>query len=99
MNYEAIHIKFAYLIDVEDYSSEGKLRSHAELLTENRRRRRILARRIRELAAKDKSQKSKNPEEQYRRDTIDQKTFTSEFTGKESHNMFHENLRTETLTH
>ena len=55
-------------------------------------------RKIKELAAKDESQKAKNPEEQYRRDTLDQKTFTSVSTGKYSHNMFREDLRTETLT-
>ena len=98
LNYEAIPIKCAYLMDVEDCSSEDELRSHAELFTENKRRRRILARKIKELAAKNKSQKAENSEEQYRRDAIDQKTFTSEFTGKESHNMFREDLRIETFT-
>ena len=47
------------------------MRTHVELLSENRRRRKILARNIKELAAKDESQKAKNPEEHYRRDAID----------------------------
>ena len=63
MNYEVIPIKFAYLVDVEDCSSEDELRSHAELLTKNKRRRRILVRKIKVLAGKDESQKAKNPEE------------------------------------
>ena len=50
------------------------------------------------MAAKDESQKAKNPEEQYCSDVIDQKTFTSDFTGKESHSVFREDIRTETLT-
>ena len=69
-------------MDIEDCSSEDELRSHAELLTENRRRRRRLTRKIKELNAKDESKKARKPEEQYLRDVIDQKTFTSEFTGK-----------------
>ena len=85
-------------MDVEDCSSEDEIRTHVELLSENRRRRRRLARKIKELAAKDETQKAKNPEEQYRRDALDQKTVASESTGKESHNMFREDLRTETLT-
>ena len=91
-------IKYAYLMDVEDYSSDDELRTHVELVSENRRRRRQLARKIKELTAKDDSKKSKKPEEQYCRDALDQKIFTSVFTGKESHNMFREDLRTETLT-
>ena len=55
LNYEAIPIKFVYLIDVEDCSSEDELRIHAGLLTENRRRRKKLARKMKELAAKDES--------------------------------------------
>ena len=98
LKYEAIPINFAYLVDVEDCSSEDELRSHAELLTENRRRRISLASKIKELVAKDKSQKAKKPEEQYRRDAIDQTISISKFTGKETHNMFREDLRTETLT-
>ena len=73
LNYEAIPIKFAYLIDVEDYSSEDKLRSHAELLTENRRRRRVLTRKIKELNDKDEIQKSRKPEEKYRCDALSRK--------------------------
>ena len=99
LNYEAIPIKFSYLMDVENCSSEDELRSHTELLTEHRRRRRRLSRKIKELAAKDESQKSRKSEEQYSRDDIDQKKITSEFTDKDSHNMFREDLRTETLTH
>ena len=40
LDYEVITIKYAYLMDVEDCSSEDELRSHVELLSENRRRRR-----------------------------------------------------------
>ena len=98
MNYDLIPIKFAYLLNVENCSLEDEMRSHAELLTENRRKRRRLSRKIKELNAKDKSHKVRKPEEQYRHDTVDQKIFTLEFTGKESHNMFREDLRTETLT-
>ena len=99
LNYDQIPIKFAYLIGIEDYSSVDELRSHAELLTKNRRRRRRLTRKIKELTAKDESQEVRKPEEQYRRDAIDQKTFTSEFTGKEIHNMFREDMCTETFTY
>ena len=44
MNYNAIPIEYAYLIDVEDCSSEDKLRSHGELFAENRQHRRRLGR-------------------------------------------------------
>ena len=98
MNYNTIPIEYTYLIDVEDYSSEDELRSHGELLADNRRRRRHLGRKIKELSAKVESKKAKKPEEQYRRDALDQKTFTSEFRGTDSHMMFREDLRTETLT-
>ena len=98
LNYNTIPIKYVYLLDVENCSSEDKLRSHAELLSENRRRRRQLTRKIKELNTKEESKKVKKPEEQYRRDALDQKTFASEFTGKDSHMMFREDLRTETLT-
>ena len=98
LNYNQTPIKFAYLMDIEDCSSEDELRSHAELLTEKRRRRRRFTRKIKELSAKDESQKSRKPEEKYHRDAINQKTFTSEFTGKESRNMFREDMQTETLT-
>ena len=37
MNYDTIPIEDAYLLDVEDCSSEDELRSHVELLSENRR--------------------------------------------------------------
>ena len=86
-------------MDVKDCSSEDKLMSHAELLSENRRQRGWLARKIKELNTKEESKKAKNPEEQYRRDTLDQKTFTYEFTGKDLHMMFLEDLRIKTLTH
>ena len=76
INYDTITIKYTYLKDVDDWSSEDELRSHVELLSENRRRRRRgLIRKIEELTAKDKSKKSKKPEEQYRRDALDQKIF------------------------
>ena len=61
-NYDQISIKFAYLIDIEDCSSEDELRSHAELLTGNRRRRRLTCK-IKELAAKEESQNDRKPEE------------------------------------
>ena len=80
LNYEYIPIKFAYVMDVKDCSSKDEMRTHIDLLSENRRRRRRLARKIKELAAKDKSLKAKKPEEQYRRNMIDQKIFTSTFT-------------------
>ena len=86
-------------MDVEDCSSEDELKSHIELLSKNRWRRKRLARKIKELAAKDENLKAKKPEEQYRRDAIDQKIFTSTFTGNDLHNMFREDLRKETLTH
>ena len=92
LNYEAIPIKYAYLMDVEDCSSEDKLSTLVELLSENRIRSRQLARKIKEVTAKNESQKAKNPEEQYHRDALNQKTFASEFTGKDSHNMFREIL-------
>ena len=44
------------------------------------------------------SKKAKKPEEQYHRDALNQKTFESEFTGKEYHTVFCENFCTETLT-
>ena len=43
LNYETIPIKFSYLMDVEDYSSEDEMKSHIELLSENRRKHRRLA--------------------------------------------------------
>ena len=98
INYNTIPIEYAYLLDVEYCSSEDDLRSHVELLSENRRRRRRLARKIKEINAKGESKKAKKPEEQYHRDALDQKTCASEFTGKYSHIMFCEDLRTETLT-
>ena len=70
LNYEALTIKFVYLMNVENCSSEDELRSHTELLTGNRRRRRRLSRKIKELAARDKSQKTRKPEKQYCRDAI-----------------------------
>ena len=75
------------------------MRTHIELLSENWRQHRRLASKIKELAAKYETLKTKNPEEQYRRDAIDQKIFTATFSGKDSHNMFREDLRTETITH
>ena len=44
MNYSNILIEYAYLIDVENCSSEDEIRSHGELLAENRRGRRRLSR-------------------------------------------------------
>ena len=52
LNYENIPIKFAYLMDIEDCSSEDELESHIELLSKNRMIHRRLARKIKELAAK-----------------------------------------------
>ena len=92
MNYDMILIEYAYLIDIEDCSSEDELRSHGELLTENRQRRRHLGRKIKELSAKTESKKAKKFEVQYRRGTLDQKTFVSEFSGTDSHVMFREDL-------
>ena len=60
LNYNTIPIQYAYLLDVENCSSEDELRSRAELLAENRRRRRQLARKIKELNAKEESKKAKN---------------------------------------
>ena len=37
LNYDTIPIQYVYILDVEDFSSEDELRSHAELLSENRR--------------------------------------------------------------
>ena len=85
-------------MDVEGYFSEDETRTHIDMLSENRRRRRRLAWKIKELTAKDEILKAKKPEEQYRRDSIDQKTFTSIFTCKDYHNMFCEDLRTKTIT-
>ena len=98
MNYYTIPIQYAYLMDVEDYSSEDELRAHVELFSENRRQKRRLARKIKELNANEESKKAKKPEDQYRRDALDQKTFASEFTGKDSHMIFREDLKTETFT-
>ena len=78
LSYERIPIKFVYLIDVEDWSSEDELKTHIELLSENRRRRRRLAGKIKELDAKDKNLKAKKPEEQYRHNVIDQKHLQKE---------------------
>ena len=77
MNYSNISIEFAYLIDVEYCSSEDEIRSHVELLAENRRRRRRLSRKIRKLSAKSDLKRGAKPEEQYRMDALDQKIFAS----------------------
>ena len=86
-------------MDVEDCSSKDEMITYIELLSMNRRRRRRLARKFKELAAKDESLKAKKLEEQYCRDTTDQKISTLTFTGKDSRNMFREDLRTETITY
>ena len=78
--------------------SEDEERTHGELLSENRRRRRRLVRKIKELNAREDFKKAQKPEEQYRRDTLDQMTFMSPFTGQYSHVMFREDFITETLT-
>ena len=98
MNYSNIPIKYAYLIDVEDCSSEDKIRSHGELLAENSRRQRRLSRKIRDLSAKSELKRGAKPEKQYHRDALDQNIFVSEFSGTDSLMMFREDLRTETLT-
>ena len=85
-------------MDVEDYSSEDELKRRIEILSEIRRRHRGLARKIKQLAAKDGSLKEKNLEELYCRDAIDQKIFTVTFRGKDLHNIFREDLQVETLT-
>ena len=63
LDYERLPTKFTYLIDVKDCSSEDEMRMHIKLLSENRRQRRRLARKIKELAAKDETLKAKKPEE------------------------------------
>ena len=73
MNHEAIPIQYVYLLDVEDCSSEDDLRSHVILLSENRRQRRRLVRKIKELNVKEDSKKAKKYEEQYRMDALNQK--------------------------
>ena len=98
LDYEHLPINFAYLINIKYCSIEDKMKTHIELLSKNRRQRRRIARKIKELAAKDENLKVKKPEEQYRRDAIDQKIFTATFSRKDSHNFFGEDLRTETLT-
>ena len=60
LSYDAIPIKYAYLLDVEDCSSEDELRLHVELLAENRRRMRRLVRRIKDLNAKKSRRRPKD---------------------------------------
>ena len=81
-------------MDVKDCFSDVELKSHIELHSENRRRCTMLAHRLKELAAKDESLKAKKPEEQYRRNAIDQNILTA----IDSYNMFREDLQSETLT-
>ena len=88
LNYDATPIQYAYLPGIEDYSSEDELRSHVELFSENSNKEGDWWEKIKELNTKEDSKKAKKPEEQYRRDALDQKTFASEFTGKDSHMMF-----------
>ena len=85
LNTESIPIKFTYLMDVEDCSSEDELKSHIDLLSKNRRRRRRLDRKIKELAAKDENLKAKKPEEQYYHDAIDQKILNLHMKGCAQH--------------
>ena len=49
LNYDTIPIQYAYFLDIEDFSSKDVLRSHGELLSKNRRHRRRLVRKIKEL--------------------------------------------------
>ena len=88
------------LLDVEDCSFEDDQYSHAELLREERVRRRRMVRKFAALAEKDELRRnSRKPEEAYRRDVQDQKCITkSDFAGIDSHHMFREDLRTETIT-
>jgi len=73
------------------------MKTHIEIFSENRRQRRRLVQYIKELAAKDENLKAKKPEGQYLCNAIYQMIFTATFRVMDSHNMFCEDLRIETL--
>ena len=92
-------LEYLYLFSNKSYMYAKSTFKHLSLCyCKERKWHRRLARKIKELAAKDETLKAKNPKDQYRRDAIDQKIFTAKFSRKDSHNMLHDDMRTETLT-